>query len=227
MWNIAPYGNHEDLYSIQDNLSKVWGNHLFKAGVLLAQNEKVESSGNGADRPTLPGNCTDSSRYRRPVLLQYQQCAGDDPAPRHRSECSNVHRCDREQHRRSCRCAVARYSSRTLATHGRSAGMSRSTMASAGPSTVSLTPVRMAGLPMPLLRTRVQLSAPVGQLQQSRMERGGSDRESIGCLQRHSDCARDEPLRRSEGVSGHTGRRSAPFRRNTGPERGACAGKQP
>lgn len=61
MWNIAPYANHEDLYSIQDNLSKVWGNHLFKVGISLAQNEKVESSGNGADRPTLPGDCSDFS----------------------------------------------------------------------------------------------------------------------------------------------------------------------
>jgi hypothetical protein len=54
MWNIAPYGNHEDLYSIQDNLSKVWGNHLFKTGVQMGFNEKVESNGNGADRPVLP-----------------------------------------------------------------------------------------------------------------------------------------------------------------------------
>jgi hypothetical protein len=58
MWNIAPYGNHEDLYSIQDNLSKVHGNHLFKVGASFGQNEKVESTGNGADRPTLPGTCT-------------------------------------------------------------------------------------------------------------------------------------------------------------------------
>ncbi|MFZ0662520.1 MAG: carboxypeptidase regulatory-like domain-containing protein [Acidobacteriaceae bacterium] len=54
MWNIAPYGNHEDLYSIQDNLSKVWGNHLFKTGVFVTSNEKVENVGDGADRPTFP-----------------------------------------------------------------------------------------------------------------------------------------------------------------------------
>jgi hypothetical protein len=58
MWNIAPYGNHEDLYSVQDNISKVRGNHLLKAGIFLSSNEKVESSGAGADRPVLPGNCT-------------------------------------------------------------------------------------------------------------------------------------------------------------------------
>ena len=54
-WNIAPYGNHEDLYSIQDNLSKVHGNHLFKAGIFVTSNEKVENSGDGADRPSFPG----------------------------------------------------------------------------------------------------------------------------------------------------------------------------
>jgi len=54
-WNIAPYGNHEDLYTLQDNLSKVHGNHTFKTGIFLSWNEKVESNGNGADRPSLPG----------------------------------------------------------------------------------------------------------------------------------------------------------------------------
>lgn len=60
-WNISPYGNHEDLYSIQDNLSKVWGNHLLKAGLFVTSNEKVENSGDGADRPTFPSypwNCS-------------------------------------------------------------------------------------------------------------------------------------------------------------------------
>jgi hypothetical protein len=54
MWNIAPYGNHEDLYTVQDNLTKVHGNHLLKTGIFWSTNEKVESSGAGADRPTLP-----------------------------------------------------------------------------------------------------------------------------------------------------------------------------
>jgi hypothetical protein len=53
-WNIAPYGNHEDLYTVQDNLSKVKGNHMIKAGVFLSSNEKVEDSGDGNDRPSLP-----------------------------------------------------------------------------------------------------------------------------------------------------------------------------
>ena len=54
MWNIAPYGNHEDLYTIQDNLSKVHGNHLIKTGVFLSFDEKVEDSGDGKDRPGMP-----------------------------------------------------------------------------------------------------------------------------------------------------------------------------
>jgi hypothetical protein len=61
MWNIAPYGNHEDLYTLQDNLSKVHGNHTFKTGIFLGWNEKVENNGNGIDRPVLPGNCSISS----------------------------------------------------------------------------------------------------------------------------------------------------------------------
>src|SRR6185437_6360152 len=61
MWNIAPYGNHEDLYTVQDNLSKVWRSHLLKAGFFYGNSEKVESNGNGADRPGLPGTCHNDS----------------------------------------------------------------------------------------------------------------------------------------------------------------------
>jgi len=55
-WNIAPYHNYEDLYTVQDNLSKVQGNHTLKAGVFIGNNIKVEDSGDGADRPTFPGS---------------------------------------------------------------------------------------------------------------------------------------------------------------------------
>ena len=64
MWNIAPYGNHEDLYTVQDNLSKVKGNHLLKTGIFLGWNAKIESNGNGADRPALP-----STVYKGPGSL--------------------------------------------------------------------------------------------------------------------------------------------------------------
>ena len=47
-------GNHEDLYTVQDNLSKVQGNHLLKAGGFWSTNAKVEDNGNGNDRPSLP-----------------------------------------------------------------------------------------------------------------------------------------------------------------------------
>jgi hypothetical protein len=53
-WNIAPYKNHEDLYTVQDNLTKVRGNHLLKAGAFWSTNTKIEDVGNGQDRPGLP-----------------------------------------------------------------------------------------------------------------------------------------------------------------------------
>lgn len=53
LWNIAPYGNHEDLYTIQDNLTKVHGNHTFKVGAFWSTNAKVENNNGGADRPTI------------------------------------------------------------------------------------------------------------------------------------------------------------------------------
>jgi hypothetical protein len=53
IWNIAPYGNHEDLYTIQDNLSKVHGNHIFKVGAFYSTNAKLENNNGGTDRPVL------------------------------------------------------------------------------------------------------------------------------------------------------------------------------
>jgi hypothetical protein len=53
MWTIAPYANHEDLYAIQDNLSKVHGNHLFKVGAYYSTNSKFEFNNGGNDRPVV------------------------------------------------------------------------------------------------------------------------------------------------------------------------------
>ncbi|HEY6945138.1 MAG TPA: carboxypeptidase regulatory-like domain-containing protein, partial [Candidatus Acidoferrum sp.] len=53
IWNIAPYGNHEDLYTIQDNLSKVHGNHIFKLGAFYSTNAKIENNNGGTDRPVV------------------------------------------------------------------------------------------------------------------------------------------------------------------------------
>jgi hypothetical protein len=67
MWNIAPYGNHEDLYTLQDNITMVRGNHTLKAGIFLSSNAKIEDGGEGADRPGIPNEwscggplCTDT-----------------------------------------------------------------------------------------------------------------------------------------------------------------------
>jgi hypothetical protein len=56
MWTIAPYGNHEDLYALQDNISKVRGNHVFKVGAYYSTNAKVEDNNGGTDQPSFPTN---------------------------------------------------------------------------------------------------------------------------------------------------------------------------
>jgi len=56
MWTIAPYTNHEDLYSVQDNLSKVRGNHLLKVGAYYSTNAKIEFNNGGNDRPAINPN---------------------------------------------------------------------------------------------------------------------------------------------------------------------------
>jgi hypothetical protein len=51
IWTIAPYGNHMDLYTIQDNLSKVHENHTFRLGALYGANAKNENNFGGYDQP--------------------------------------------------------------------------------------------------------------------------------------------------------------------------------
>jgi len=68
IWNIAPYKNHEDLYTVQDNLSKLKGNHMFKAGAFYSNNIKVEDGGNGADRPSLPSSVACTTVAGAPVF---------------------------------------------------------------------------------------------------------------------------------------------------------------
>ena len=59
MWTIAPYGNHEDLYAVQDNLSKVKGNHVLKVGAYYSTNKKIEFNNGGNDQPAVgPGQAT-------------------------------------------------------------------------------------------------------------------------------------------------------------------------
>ncbi|HET9742005.1 MAG TPA: carboxypeptidase regulatory-like domain-containing protein, partial [Terriglobales bacterium] len=53
IWSIAPYGNNMDLYQIRDDVSKVHGNHTFKAGVFMSFNAKNEDQYGGQDQPIL------------------------------------------------------------------------------------------------------------------------------------------------------------------------------
>jgi Carboxypeptidase regulatory-like domain/TonB-dependent Receptor Plug Domain len=83
IWNIAPYKNHEDLYTVQDNLSKVLGNHLLKVGAFWSSNIKVENNGNGQDRPTLPTSVhCDTDPETGDVLVGpgHPACAGTNNA---------------------------------------------------------------------------------------------------------------------------------------------------
>jgi hypothetical protein len=63
MWTIAPYANHEDLYALQDNVSKVQGNHVWKFGAYYSTDAKDEFNNGGNDQPAFPvGNpCTPTS----------------------------------------------------------------------------------------------------------------------------------------------------------------------
>jgi hypothetical protein len=51
-WMQAPWNNTLDIYSFRDDLSKVSGNHTFKAGVYMGWDGKNEDNGNpGSERP--------------------------------------------------------------------------------------------------------------------------------------------------------------------------------
>jgi hypothetical protein len=50
LWSIAPYSNNMDLYTVRDDISKVHGNHAFKAGVYMSWNSKNEDQFGGQDR---------------------------------------------------------------------------------------------------------------------------------------------------------------------------------
>src|SRR5450631_3855734 len=69
MWTIAPYGNHEDLYAIQDNLSKVHGNHLFKVGAYYSTNAKVEFNNGGNDQPAITNPTINTNNPLANVLI--------------------------------------------------------------------------------------------------------------------------------------------------------------
>ncbi len=52
IWAIVGYDNHMDLFTFQDNVSKVEGNHIWKFGALVSHNIKQENQFGGSDRPT-------------------------------------------------------------------------------------------------------------------------------------------------------------------------------
>jgi hypothetical protein len=51
IWAIVGYGNHMDLFTWQDNVSKVHDKHIWKFGALVSHNIKQENQFGGADRP--------------------------------------------------------------------------------------------------------------------------------------------------------------------------------
>ena len=50
IWAIVGYGNHMDLFTWQDNITKVQGAHAWKFGALFSHNIKQENQFGGADR---------------------------------------------------------------------------------------------------------------------------------------------------------------------------------
>jgi hypothetical protein len=52
IWAIVGYGNHMDLWTWQDNVTKIHGNHVWKFGALFSHNVKQENQFGGQDRPT-------------------------------------------------------------------------------------------------------------------------------------------------------------------------------
>ncbi|MBS1841993.1 MAG: carboxypeptidase regulatory-like domain-containing protein [Acidobacteria bacterium] len=52
IWSIVGYGNHMDLFTWQDNVTKIQGNHVWKFGALVSHNIKQENQFGGQDRPS-------------------------------------------------------------------------------------------------------------------------------------------------------------------------------
>lgn len=52
LWLISPFNNAMDLYTVRDDISKVRGNHTWKAGAFFSFNSKNEDQFGGDDRPS-------------------------------------------------------------------------------------------------------------------------------------------------------------------------------
>jgi hypothetical protein len=79
IWDIAPYANHEDLYTVQDNLSYVRGNHSFKVGAFYSTNAKIENNNGGTDQPGI--NAGSGLAYSTGNQLANLLLPGTGPAP--------------------------------------------------------------------------------------------------------------------------------------------------
>ncbi len=53
IWAIVGYDNHMNLYTFQDNVTKIHGDHAWKFGALVSSNQKDENQFGGSDRPTM------------------------------------------------------------------------------------------------------------------------------------------------------------------------------
>ncbi len=185
-------------------------------------NEKVESSGNGADRPGLPdGNSTTAPGSLGSVdaTAQYQQCAGQHPVARHRQRIrryspalrensidgiADVHWHDIEPYvgdtwkiRRNLTVDLGFRWSILREPYGGTNG----------------------GNTNPAYELGRQLPQPMGQLEPSRTGARQKRREPVGCLQRHSDRAWHNSLRESEGVPGYAWSQPAALQRHARSER--------
>ena len=53
IWAIVGYGNHMDLFTWQDNVAMIKGNHIWKFGGLVSHNVKQENQFGGSDRSSM------------------------------------------------------------------------------------------------------------------------------------------------------------------------------
>jgi hypothetical protein len=72
IWAQLPFKNSLDIYSIRDDISKVAGNHTFKAGFLFDTAAKTEDSGPSNETPQFWGACcsNNSGNYLADVLTR-------------------------------------------------------------------------------------------------------------------------------------------------------------
>ncbi|MDQ3803957.1 MAG: carboxypeptidase regulatory-like domain-containing protein [Acidobacteriota bacterium] len=84
LWHQAPWENHQDLYIWKDDLSKVFGDHSTKFGVLFSHNRKDEQPNGGSGLYTIQsagvrtGNAIAELLLRDLPLVQYTEFERQD-----------------------------------------------------------------------------------------------------------------------------------------------------